>query len=64
MYTGTVFERRHLCSQQVVLLLRRVHKGEPSTQLSEELGLSYLTVLDLRHRLQANAVEAQMKFLY
>ncbi len=55
LYTGTVLAGRHLTPQQVVLFLRGVSKGEPSTTLTEELGLSYPTVLNMRHLLQANA---------
>ena len=59
LYTGTVFQGRHLRPQQAVLFLRGVSKGEPSTVLSRELQLSYPTVLDIRHQLQANAERAQ-----
>lgn len=59
LYTGTVFQGRHLTPQQVVLFLRGVSKGEPSTTLAKELGLSYPTVLDMRHQLQANAAQEQ-----
>jgi len=59
LYTGTVFQQHHLIPQQVVLLLRGVLKGEPTTILSAELGMSYKTVLDIRHALQANAQHMQ-----
>lgn len=59
LYTGTVFQGRHLTPQQVVLFLRGVSKGEPSTTLAKELGLSYPTVLSIRHQLQANAERTQ-----
>lgn len=59
LYTGTVFEGRHLTPQQVVLLLRGVSKGEASTTLAKELALSYPTVLNIRHQLQANAEREQ-----
>lgn len=59
LYSGTVFQQCHLTPQQVVLLLRGVVKGEPSTTLAAELTVSYQTVLDLRHKLQANAVAMQ-----
>lgn len=51
LYTGTVFVGRHLTPQQVIMFLRGVSKGEPSTTLAEELGLSYPTVLNIRHQL-------------
>ena len=55
LYSGTVFEQRHLRPQQVVLLIRGVLKGEPATTLAQELALHYTTVLDLRRDLQDNA---------
>jgi len=55
LYTGTIFQQRHLTPQQVVLLIRGVLKGEPSTVLSDELEINYRTVLDLRRDIQENA---------
>lgn len=55
VYTGTVFQQRHLRPSQVVLLLRGVVKGESTRSIAAELGLNYQTVLRLRHALQANA---------
>jgi transposase-like protein len=60
LYSATVFQQCHLTPQQVILLLRGVVKGEPSTILAAELAVSYQTVLDLRHKLQANAVAMQL----
>jgi hypothetical protein len=59
LYSGTVFQQRHLRPQQVVLLLRGVVKGEATTTLAAELDVSYQTVLAIRHELQANAVAMQ-----
>lgn len=59
LYTGTVFASHHLNPKQVVMLLRGISKGEPTTTLSAELGMSYKTVLDLRHEIQDNAQRAQ-----
>jgi transposase-like protein len=59
LYTGTVFQGRHLTPQQIVLFLRGVSKGEPSTILAKELALSYPTVLTIRHQLQANGEREQ-----
>jgi transposase-like protein len=59
LYSGTVFQQCHLTAQQVVLLLRGVVKGEPSATLAAELEVSYQTVLELRHKLQANACQMQ-----
>jgi transposase-like protein len=58
LYTGTVFQQRHLTPPQVVLLMRGICKGESSKILAAELDLDYKTVLDLRHTIHANA-EAQ-----
>jgi transposase-like protein len=55
LYTGTVFAYRHLRPQQAVLLIRGVLKGEPSKVLAAELGLDYITVLQLRRELHKNA---------
>jgi hypothetical protein len=55
LYTGTLFQQRHLRPQQVMLLLRGVLKGEPSNVLANELGLHYLTVLELRRAIQVQA---------
>ena len=59
LYSGTVFQQRHLTPQQVVLLLRGILKGEPSTVLAAELGLNYITVLELRRDLQDQAQQMQ-----
>jgi len=55
LYTGTVFEQRQLRPRQAVLLIRGVLKGEPSDVLATELELNYVTVLQLRRKLQENA---------
>jgi transposase-like protein len=57
LYSGTLFEKKHLRPSQVVLLLRGVAKGESS--LSEELGMSRTTVHYLRKQLQENAQRLQ-----
>jgi len=59
LYTNTLFEHHHLTPPQVVLLLRGVLKGEPTTTLAAELQLNYQTVLNLRHQLQTQAVTLQ-----
>ena len=61
LYTGTVFERRHLSPQQVVMLMRGICKGESSQMLAQELHLNYKTLLGLRHQIQANAEAQQPK---
>ena len=55
LYTGTIFAGSNLDARRVVLLLRGVCKGEPSTVLSEELALSRRCVHRWRHRIQAQA---------
>ena len=55
LYSGTVFAGSNLEPRRVVLLLRGVCKGEPSTVLAEELSLSRQSVHRWRKRLQANA---------
>ncbi len=59
LYTGTVFQQRHLTPQQAVLFLRGVCKGESTNILAAELGLNYKMALQLRHNLQAQAQQAQ-----
>jgi transposase-like protein len=59
LYSGTVFAGRHLRPAQVVLLLQGVCQGKSAAQLARELQLSRTTTTDLRHRLQANAVQIQ-----
>ena len=55
LYSGTVFEGRHLRPAQVVLLLRGVCQGKSAAQIGRELAISRTTATDLRHLLQANA---------
>src|SRR5512134_1972681 len=59
LYTGTVFQGKHLHPAQVVLLLRGVCKGESSATLARELKLSRQTVHDLRQALHAKAEQVQ-----
>lgn len=61
LYTGTVFERCPWTPMQVVLLMRGISKGETTRELAAELELNYKTVLDMRHKLQANAENKQPK---
>lgn len=61
LYSGTVFEHRHLRPQQAVLLVRGVLKGEPSKVMAAELDLNYITVLQLRRKLHENAQLLQSK---
>lgn len=59
LYSGTIFEARHLPPQEVVLLVRGVLKGESAATLARELGHSKATITPLRHLIQANAVHLQ-----
>jgi transposase-like protein len=59
VYSGTIFQARHLRPAQVVLLLRGVCKGEPTATLARELGLPRSTVHGLRQQLQQNAQAMQ-----
>ena len=59
LYSGTLFEKKHLRPSQVVLLLRGVSKGESSMKLAKELSLSRTTVHELRKHLQTNAQRLQ-----
>ena len=52
LYTGTIFAGSHLDPRRVVLLLRGVCKGEPSTVQAEELVLSRQSVHKWRQRIQ------------
>ena len=62
LYSSTVFQQRHLTPSQAVLLLRGVYQGVSTAQLARELGLSYPTVLSIRHALEANANALQPAF--
>ena len=55
LYTGTIFAGSNLEPRQVVLLLRGICKGEPSTVLAEELELSRRSVHKWRQRIQQHA---------
>jgi len=59
LYSGTVFEGKHLRPAQVIGLLRGVCKGEPSLPLARELHLSGTRLHELRQALQANAQRLQ-----
>jgi transposase-like protein len=61
LYSGTVFERCPWTPMQVVLLMRGICKGETTRELAAELKLNYKTVLDMRHKVQANAESEQPK---
>lgn len=59
LYSGTIFEARHLRPAQVVLLVRGVLKGASAATLARELGMSRTTITELRHLIQQNAAHLQ-----
>ena len=59
LYSSTVFQQKQFTPAQVVLLLRGVYQGTSTAQLAREIGLSYPTVLSMRHTLQSNAQAMQ-----
>ena len=59
LYSGTLFEAKHLRPSQVVLLLRGICKGEPTAALARELSLARATVHGLCQQLQQNAQRLQ-----
>ena len=54
LYTGTLFAGSNLAPRRVVWLVRGVCKGDPATELAEELALSRQCVHRWRQRLQAH----------
>jgi transposase len=54
-WTGTVFQGTHWRPSQIVLILRGFAQGTSTAQLARELACSRRHLLDLRHRLQAQA---------
>ena len=59
LYSGTLFQGRHLPPAHVLLLLRGIVQGVSSARLARELGLSRTTVHEIRHAVQQNAVQEQ-----
>lgn len=59
LYSGTLFQGRHLPPAQVVLLLRGVVQGVSTAQLARELNLSRTTVHEIRQQLQRGAEALQ-----
>ena len=57
MLTGTAFEKTRQRPSTLVLLLRRISKGESTAQLARELGMSRKQMHTLRHRVQTNLNE-------
>jgi transposase-like protein len=60
-FTQTALAGTHRRPSQLVLILRGVAKGEPTAALARELKCSRAHLLELRHKLQANAAEALIR---
>lgn len=54
-FTGTLLQGTPKRPSQVLLILRGIVQGVPTAQLAREMGLSRPHLLELRHRLQAQA---------
>ena len=61
VFTGTALAGTHRRPSQVVMLLRGVARGETTAALARELKCSRAHLLDLRHKLQANAAHALIR---
>ena len=59
-FTGTVFDGTHRRPAELVLIVRDFAQGVSTAQLSREHGASRWHLLELRHRLQANAEAAAL----
>jgi hypothetical protein len=55
-FTGTAFHKMQYRPSRIVLILRGIAQGTPTAQLARELGASRPHLLEVRHRLQANAL--------
>jgi transposase-like protein len=58
IFTGTVFQKTHRKSSQIVLVLKGFSQGVPTAQLARELCCGRKQLLELRHRLQAASAAA------
>ena len=54
-FTGTILQGTQKRPAQIMLILRGVAQGVSTRQLAREMGLSRWHLLELRHKLQANA---------
>jgi transposase-like protein len=55
-WTGTALQGVQRRPAQVLLILRGIAQGVPTAQLARELGCDRVHLLELRHRLQGNAL--------
>lgn len=57
IFTNTIFQGIHYDCIVIVLMLRGFSQGKTTQHLSEELSVSYNSLLDWRHKLQEYAFE-------
>lgn len=55
LFTNTVFQGTHYPCSIILLILRGITQGVSTRQLSQELGIDYSNLLQLRHEIQHNA---------
>lgn len=55
--TETVWSGTHYDSVTIMLVMRGIVKGTPTTELAAELNLDYGTLLNRRHRIQEFALQ-------
>ena len=58
MFTRTQWQGTHLSPAKILLILRGIAQGIPTAKLAREVGISRQHLLRLRHRMQANALDA------
>ena len=56
LFTNTAFQGTHFSCCKIVLILRGFFQGETTARLSRELGIDRGNLLDIRHKLQKNAL--------
>jgi hypothetical protein len=54
-FAGTLWQGTQRPCSQIVAILQGLTQGQSTSHLAQELGASYPHLLELRHRLQANA---------
>ena len=54
-WTKTILQGTHRRPSQILLILRGIATGQPTTQMARELGCDRKHLLELRHRLQEPA---------
>jgi hypothetical protein len=54
-FTGTALQGTSRRPSELIQILRGVAQGTPTAQLARELGRDRMKLLELRHKLQANA---------